>query len=928
MSQNFKDSLHLPKTDFPMKANLAKREPEFLSFWKERDIYGKLMQEREHAPLFVLHDGPPYANGNIHIGTAFNKILKDLIPKYKWMRGFRAPYVPGWDTHGLPIELRVLKDEGLSKDDVSPAELRTRCTAYAMKYLDVQRNEFKRLGVLGDWDAPYVTFEPEYEAAQLGVFAEMVEKGLVYKGHKPVFWCVDCQTALAAAEIEYEDEVSPSIFVAYPLKDVATRFDVLGGKDVSVVIWTTTPWTLPASMAVALHPEYTYVFAPAEDGRVFLLAKELVPQFVTATKLSLQDPLLTCTGKELEGLFAEHPFYGERSVPLVLADYVLLDQGTGCVHTAPGHGVEDFETGIRYGLEIFNPVDDRGFFLEGTPLVGGLSLEKGAERVLGVLRGNGRLLGAGKVKHSYPHCWRCKNPVIFRSTKQWFVSVAAFKEATLEEIAHVRWVPAWGEERITNMVRDRSDWCISRQRIWGVPIPAFVCEECGQLVVSPDRVRRVQEKVRLMGSNIWWENSPEELVGDLAVCPSCESRKLRKETDIMDVWFDSGVSHRAVLETRPELQWPADLYLEGSDQHRGWFQTSLLTSVATRGKAPYKSVLTHGFIVDGEGRKMSKSLGNVIFPQEVIDAYGADVLRLWVASTDYRNDVRISQKIIDNLVESYRRIRNTARFLLGNLNGFDPKKHMVPMEKLVVMDRWILSRLQQVIRKATEGFENYEFHIPTYVIHQFCVNEVSSLFLDVSKDRLYADREDDLGRRSCQTALWELLRGLTRLVAPILSFTAEEIWQSMRRLDPDLEESVFLASWPEESASLQDEALQSEWDEILSVRAAVVRALERARSAGAIGHSLDAAVRISPSEAGKTIPHGNEEEFWNTLCIVSAFSCVKDLPEDAFLDEETGIRVSVVRAKGEKCPRCWKYAVPTDDRGLCSRCASVLDSGN
>jgi isoleucyl-tRNA synthetase len=509
MSQNFKDSLHLPKTDFPMKANLAKREPEFLSFWKERDIYGKLMEERKHAPLFVLHDGPPYANGNIHIGTAFNKILKDLIPKYKWMRGFRAPYVPGWDTHGLPIELRVLKDEGLAKDDVSPAELRTRCTSYAMKYLDVQRNEFKRLGVLGDWDAPYVTFEPEYEAAQLGVFAEMVEKGLVYKGHKPVFWCVDCQTALAAAEIE----VSPSIFVAYPLKDVAARFDVCRGKDVSVVIWTTTPWTLPASMAVALHPEYIYVFAPSGDGRVFLLAKDLVPQFVMATKLSLQDPLLTCTGKELEGLFAEHPFYGERSVPLVLADYVLLDQGTGCVHTAPGHGVEDFETGIRYGLEIFNPVDDRGFFLEETPLVGGLSLEKGAERVLEVLRGNTRLLGSGKVKHSYPHCWRCKNPVIFRSTRQWFVSVAAFKEATLEEIAHVRWVPAWGEERITNMVRDRSDWCISRQRIWGVPIPAFVCEECGELVVSPDRVRRVQEKVRLMGSNIWWENSPEELAG-------------------------------------------------------------------------------------------------------------------------------------------------------------------------------------------------------------------------------------------------------------------------------------------------------------------------------------------------------------------------------------------------------------------------------
>lgn len=918
MAGDYKEKMNLPRTTFPMRANLAAREPEFLEFWKKSDIYSKLLS-RPSKTSFILHDGPPYANGNIHIGTAFNKILKDFIPKYKSMRGFRAPYVPGWDTHGLPIELRVLKEEGISKEQIDPVELRRRCTGYATRFLDVQREEFRRLGVLGDWENPYVTFKPEYEAAQIGAFADMVERGLVYKGHKPVYWCVDCQTALAAAEIEYEDKKSPAIYVSYPLPDASHRFESLRGEDVSVVIWTTTPWTLPASMAVALHAEYEYVFVRETGSRVFLLAKELLGRFAQETGLTLEEPLQSCRGRDLEGLTARHPFY-DRPIPLVLADYVELDQGSGCVHTAPGHGVDDFETGIRYGLEVYNPVDDRGFFLAETPLVGGLPLDQGAQRVLETLRENGRLLQQHPIVHSYPHCWRCKKPVIFRATEQWFVSVASFREQALEEIEKVQWVPSWGEERIANMVRERSDWCISRQRVWGVPIPAFSCESCGKAVLTPDRVRRVQAQVKVSGSSIWWSASPEALLGDLAVCPFCGERSLRKETDIMDVWFDSGVSHLAVLETRPELSWPADLYLEGSDQHRGWFQTSLLTSVATRQAAPFRAVLTHGFIVDGEGRKMSKSLGNVMAPQEIIGEFGADILRLWVASTDYRNDIRISKKIVDNLVESYRRIRNTARFLLGNLYDFDPERHRVPVEHMDEMDRWMLSRLQDVVRKATEGFENYEFHVPSFIIHQFCVNEMSSIFMETAKDRLYASAPGDGARRSCQTVMWELLGTLTRLLAPILSFTTEEIWQQMRKIDARLPESVFLALWPEDREQWVDAALEDRWQHMLQIRGEVSRALEKARTELGIGQSLEATVSVQVSPALEPIMSSASNAFWADLCIVSAFSW-HVVPDSA----EADVAVAVSRVAGHKCPRCWKYsASPEGEDGLCSRCADVL----
>jgi isoleucyl-tRNA synthetase len=925
MSTDYKNTLNLPETAFPMRANLAKREPGFLDFWKEQDIYGKMLKKREGAPSFVLHDGPPYANGHIHIGTAFNKILKDFIPKYKAMKGFYSPYVPGWDTHGLPIELHVIKSLGVTKDTVDPVLLREKCTAYALEFRDVQREEFIRLGVLGDWENPYMTLRPEYEAAQLGAFAELVRKGFVYKGQKPVYWCVDCQTALAAAEIEYWDEKSPSIYVAYSLPDAGTLLPVLAGKDVNVIVWTTTPWTLPASLAVVIGPEHEYSFLRAGE-KVYLLAKALAGSVEKETGLVFEEELGTLRGEDLKGCSAVHPFYPERRTPLLPADYVLLDTGTGCIHTAPGHGVEDYETGIKYGLEIYNPVDDKGVFKQGTGLVDGLSLDAASKKIFEILTENGRLLGNSTIQHSYPHCWRCKKPVIFRSTAQWFVSVADFRDDALSSIENdVRWIPDWGKERIFNMVRDRSDWCISRQRIWGVPIPAFYCNDCGKPVLTEDRIHAVQKHVGQHGCSAWWRMTPEELLGDLCSCPHCGGSSLRKETDIMDVWFDSGTSHAGVLRTRPELKWPADMYLEGSDQHRGWFQTSLLTSVGMHGRAPYEQVLTHGFIMDGEGRKMSKSLGNVVSPQEVIKEYGADILRLWVASTDYRNDVRISNGIIKNLSESYRRVRNTARYLLANLNEFSPSDDSVPFAEMLEVDRWILMKLNAIMEKANHAYENYEFHIPTFAIHQFCVNELSAFYLDSSKDRMYADGKNSLSRRSARTVMWQVLSALTRMLAPVLSFTAEEIWQEMRKIDASLPESVFLSDWPEPVSGIRDAVIEAKWEKALLVRGAVSRALEMARSGGIIGHPLDARVEVE-REGAEFVSEVFSEEDFKTFSIVSGFRWTDALSPMAVVhtDEETGIRVGIDKAWGEKCPRCWQYTEAPDSEGLCPRCSQVL----
>ncbi|MDR1509125.1 MAG: isoleucine--tRNA ligase [Synergistaceae bacterium] len=927
---DYKDTLFLPKTDFPMRANLSSREPEFLEFWDQSDIYGRLRDGRSSRPRFILHDGPPYANSNIHIGTALNKILKDMIVRYKWMRGYYAPYVPGFDTHGMPIEHKVLKDAGIKAESIDPVELRERCEEHALKYVKIQTEEFKRLGVMGEWDKPYITLKPEYEAAQMNVFAEMVERGLVYRGRKSIFWCIDCETALAAAEIEYWDETSPSIYVAYPFKAAAEKFSLPADKDISVIIWTTTPWTLPASLAVAVHPDFGYAFCEA-GGKIYLTAAELRDEVSKATGINFGRELLTLKGRDLEGLKAVHPFYGEREIPFVLADYVTLDAGTGCVHTAPGHGVEDYETGVRYGLDIYNPVDPKGFFRKETELVGEMSLEEGAQAVLKVLKDSGRLLGGLKMTHSYPHCWRCKKPVIFRATDQWFVSVSKFKDRALACIdGEIEWVPSWGRERISNMVRDRSDWCISRQRIWGVPIPAFYCGDCGSVILTHDRIKRVADKIRNRGGSYWWEASPEELLGDLAVCPNCGNKNLSREKDTMDVWFDSGCSHRAVLENQPvwpELSFPAAMYLEGSDQHRGWFQSSLLTSVATRGRAPYDSVLTHGFIIDEKGRKMSKSLGNAILPQEIVEKYGADILRLWVASTDYRNDISISRNIITNLSESYRRIRNTARFLLANLNGFDPAKDSVRRSELTEVDRYVLLKLAALTDDVTESFDAYEFHLPMFKIHQFCDNELSAFYIDISKEKLYADRIDSFQRRCARSVMWEVLSSLTLMIAPILCFTAEEIWAEMRRMDASLPESVHLAEWPAASKDGLSRELAARWNKVMEARGAILRALESARAQGVIGHALDAAVWAvfgdQYAELDEHISNGD----WETIAIVSSFEGT-GAPLGSgviYKDAATGIIVGVNRSPHEKCPRCWKHKPEVKETGICGRCADALE---
>ena len=923
MANDYKDTLFLPKTDFPMRANLSQREPEFLKFWYDIDVYNELKKKNKDKPSFILHDGPPYANASIHIGTATNKILKDFVVKYKWQRGYFAPYVPGYDTHGLPTELKVLKEQSLNKDEIDPIELREKCAAYARTFADIQTGQFKRLGVIGDWDHPYMTLVPAYEATQIEGFAEMIDKGLVYKGRKAIYWCTDCQTALAAAEIEYADETSPSIFVAYNYTDAAKIFPELAGKDVDVIIWTTTPWTLPASMAVAVHPRYDYGFYQVGD-KIYLIAQGLKAEVEKATQLDFGEPILSCKGARLENSLAQHPFY-DRATPFVLADYVTLDSGTGCVHTAPGHGTEDYETGVRYGIDIYNPVDETGHYYKDTPIFGGMSLAEGEKKVFELLGESKRLLGKLKITHSYPHCWRCKKPVIFRATDQWFVSVADFRDEALKHIDEVQWVPDWGKDRITNMVRDRSDWCISRQRTWGVPIPAFYCEDCGEVILTGDRVRRVADKIREHGSNCWWKMTPEELVGDLAVCPKCGSRHLRKESDIMDVWFDSGSSHSAVLDNWEDLSWPADMYLEGSDQHRGWFQTSLLNSVATRGAAPYKIVLTHGFIMGPDGQKMSKSLGNVMKPEKIIDKNGADILRLWVASSDYRGDVRISEEIFRNLIESYRRIRNTARFLLANLDGFDPATDILPHEELAPVDQYIMLKLERLRTRVTTGFDEYEFHQPMTLIHQFCDNELSSFYIDVSKDKLYADAKDAMSRRSIRTVMWQVLQAVTQMMSSVLSFTAEEIWQKMREMDPSLPQSVLLADWPRGLADGIDPAVEEEWDMLMLARQGVLRGLESARGKGVIGHPLDADVQIKLSDYYKSLAGKIDDETWENILIVSSCKVVDEVKEAGIVydDETTGLRVGVNRSAAEKCPRCWKRRPEVAEKGLCDRCRDV-----
>lgn len=925
---DYSKTLNLPQTDFPMRANLPDREPEMLTRWKEKKIYEKKIERAQGKPKFILHDGPPYANGNIHIGTALNKILKDIIVKYKTLRGFDAPYVPGWDTHGLPIEHAAIKILGLNRHELNPLDLRRECKQYALKCLDMQRDDFKRLGVSGDWDNPYVTLYPDYEAKQIEVFGNMAKQGYIYKGLKSVYWCTSCETALAEAEIEYAEKKSHSIYVKFPLVDDKGNLPVgVSAQDVYAVIWTTTPWTLPANVAIAVNPELEYVWVEA-GKEIYLMAAGLVDAVMKANNLESYTVLARMKGNALEGMVFSHPFMERESV-VVLGEHVTLEQGTGCVHTAPGHGQEDFEVGMKYGLPVLNPVDHAGKFTSEAGKFQGLLVHDANVPVIKELAELGMLLGKSSIKHQYAHCWRCKNPIIYRATEQWFASVDGFREAALGAIKAVQWIPSWGEDRIRNMVADRQDWCISRQRVWGVPIPIFYCTKCNEHVINDLTIQSVSELFRQEGSDAWWAKSAADILPAGFECPHCGHGEFRKETDIMDVWFDSGSSHAAVLEERAELQWPADLYLEGSDQHRGWFQSSLLTSVATRGRAPYNAVLTHGFVVDGEGRKMSKSIGNVIYPQEVIKQYGADILRLWVASADYKADIRISNDILKQLAEVYRKIRNTFRYILGNLADFNPETHKVEYNQLPEMDRWALLRLEQVREKVTKAYEEYEFHTLYHTVHNFCAVDLSAIYLDILKDRLYTANPESVERRAAQTVMYEILVTLVRLVAPVLSFTADEVWEYMPKTQ-GMPESVQLANWPQERPEYIDAALEEKWDNILILRGEITKALENARRAKVIGHSLDAAVTVF-AEGDALAQLTQIKDDLSTILIVSKVTVQESLenaPSDAYRSVDHPLAVTVDPATGGKCERCWIYSDTvgqSDEHAvLCHRCATVI----
>nr|MBL0715976.1 isoleucine--tRNA ligase [Desulfobacterales bacterium] len=816
---------------------------ERLKQWEDSGLYPALRRQSRGRPRFILHDGPPYANGHIHIGTALNKILKDFIVRSRQMMGYDAVYVPGWDCHGLPIEHNVDKELGAKKHEMSLTAIRRRCRSYAEKFIDIQRNEFKRLGVQGEWDNPYLTMSYDYEATIAAECFRFARDGSLFRSKKPIHWCCSCQTALAEAEIEYADEASPSIFVKFPFReDLGDVNPVLAGRRVAMVIWTTTPWTLPANLAVALHPDFDYVAVADSDGEVFILAQDLAAACMERFGKTSYEILCEIPASALEKRKCRHPFY-DRDALIVLGDHVTLEAGTGCVHTAPGHGREDYEVGLEYGIEPYSPVNARGVFTDAVDRFAGQFVFKANGPIIDHLVQTGMLMAQEKIDHSYPHCWRCKKPVIFRATPQWFISMekTGLRSKALAEIDRVEWVPHWGRERIYGMIENRPDWCVSRQRAWGVPIAIFYCDDCGRLYREEAMGQRLYDLFAARGADVWFTPEAEELLPPGTACAHCGGQSFTKETDILDVWFDSGVSHAAVLEKRDNLQWPADLYLEGSVKHRGWFHSSLLTAVGTRGRAPYKSVLTHGFVVDANGRKMSKSLGNVMAPKTVIDKYGAEILRLWVSAADYRDDIRISDTILRQLSDAYRRIRNTSRFMLGNLYDFDPSADAVPYDQLVDLDRFTLHRLQVLVQRAQKAYETYEFHMIYHALHNFCTLDLSAFYLDILKDRLYTSAPAAVARRGAQTVMYIVLDTMARLMAPILAFTAEEVWQYIPAV-PDKPASVHGAPMPTVKPEWQDEALADKWRHLLAVRGEVTSALEAARSAKLIGHPLDAAL--------------------------------------------------------------------------------------
>ncbi|NKE69916.1 isoleucine--tRNA ligase [Candidatus Manganitrophus noduliformans] len=949
---DYKQTLNLPKTDFPMRANLTQREVEQLARWEESGLYQKVLHERGGREKYILHDGPPYANGHIHIGHALNKILKDFVVKSRSMSGDAAPYVPGWDCHGLPIEHQVLKDLGPKKQGMSKGEIRKRCRDYADKFVNIQRDEFKRLGVLGDWEHPYLTMTPDYEAAIVREFGKVVATGDVYKGKKPVLWCPNDETALAEAEVEYADHASPSIYVKFPVKDPKEKFSIRPDGQTSVAIWTTTPWTLVANQAIAVHPHFHYrlVKTPAGD---LILAQNLIEACMKAFGFapgSYEVAPGGWTGSELEGIVCRHPWL-DRDAPIILGEHVTLEQGTGCVHTAPGHGQEDYEVGLRYGLPVYAPVDHRGRFTNEAGEFAGQKVFEANEAIIALLNQRGTLLKKETISHSYPHCWRCKNPVIFRATEQWFISMEKhhLRERAIKAIEQeIQWIPKWGKDRILGMMQSRPDWCISRQRVWGVPIVAFACLDCNEILVSKeiaDFVADLMEKEG--GSDVWFSRAAAELLPKGTACKKCGGSRLQQENDILDVWFESGVSHAAVLKnTRrwPELTWPADLYLEGSDQHRGWFHSSLLAALETDGRPPYKAVLTHGFVVDGAGKKMSKSAGNVVAPQEVINKYGAEILRLWVSATDFREDVRISQDILVQLVEAYRKIRNTCRFLLSNLYDFHPSDGPVGEADLQEIDRWALYRLQILNEKVQRAYREAEFHTIFHALNNFCAVDLSSFYLDILKDRLYASAAKSPERRAAQSVLLETLTTLVRLMAPVLSFTAEEIWGYMPA-DLKEKESVLLTTFPtalkmgrppEQKFSEKEESNKTfleTWGKLIEVREEVSRLLEQQRREKKIGSSLEAGVTLFAKEGEPLYPLLQEKKaFLSTLFIVSQVDLLpwERKPEGVSTVQmkEASLAIQVQPARGAKCERCWIYREDVGaDAGyptLCGRCAGVV----
>lgn len=926
---DYKSSLNLPKTSFPMRANLVKREPEMLFKWDSEKLYDTIRKASLGRRRFMLHDGPPYANGHIHMGTAFNKVLKDIIVKSRQMAGYDAPYVPGWDCHGLPIEHKVDTELGPEKAGMTQVEIRRVCREYAEKFIDIQRHEFKRLGVLGEWENPYLTMNFRYEATIVREFGKFAMNNGLIRSKKPIYWCSSCRTALAEAEVEYGPHDSPSIFVKFPaVTDLSEKYPALRGKKISFVIWTTTPWTIPANLAIALHPDFDYVAVEVGGDEVLILAEGLAALCMDAFGITSYKVLEELRAPDIENAKARHPLYDRESI-VVLAPYVTLEAGTGCVHTAPGHGREDYETGLKYGLEIYSPLDDGGCFTDEAPPFTGMNVFDANPEVNRKLKDAGALLKEEMITHEYPHCWRCKKPVIFRSTEQWFISMSGndLRSKALEAIRKVKWIPSWGEERIYNMIANRPDWCVSRQRAWGVPLTLFYCEDCGEIIISQEIVDHVAGMVEQSGADIWFSEPVEALLPEGTSCPSCSGNRFRKETDILDVWFDSGVSYAAVMEARDYLESPSDLYLEGSDQHRGWFHSSLLCSVGTRGQAPYRGVLTHGFVVDGTGKAMHKSAGNVISPNELIEKYGAEIIRLWVSAEDYRDNIRLSGEILERLTDAYRRIRNTCRYLLGNLYDFDPSINRVFYDDMEELDRWALHRLQETSRRLLKAYDEYEFHAVYHGLHNFCVLDLSAFYLDILKDRLYASPPSSRLRRSAQTAMHEILETLVRLMAPILSFTADEVWPYMpaEGRGPSVHADLF---FPVKEEYL-DPALAERWEALIKVRREVTRALELARKEKRIGHSLDSVVTLGVSSELEAALTPFKDQLRSIFIVSSArLAPLEQVDMNLACEEVEGLRVLVAETTEPKCERCWIHdstiGEDANHPGICRRCSRAL----